>query len=37
MIPLHHKYFTGTEIKEMILFYSKDLGQRAIKVTPHLI
>jgi uncharacterized protein len=37
MIPLYHKYFTGAEVKEMIRFYSTDLGQKTIKVMPNLM
>lgn len=37
MIPLYHKYFTGDEIKEMIRFYSTDLGQKTVKVLPALM
>jgi uncharacterized protein len=37
MIPLYDKYFTGAEIKEMIRFYSTDLGQKAIRVMPALM
>jgi hypothetical protein len=37
MIPLYHRYFTGAEVKEMIRFYSTDLGQKTIKVMPALM
>ncbi len=37
MIPIYHRYFTAAEIKEMIRFYSTDLGQKTIKVMPALM
>lgn len=37
MIPLYHKHFTGAEIKEMIRFYSTDLGRKTIRVMPTLV
>ncbi|HJY75531.1 MAG TPA: DUF2059 domain-containing protein [Burkholderiales bacterium] len=37
MIPLYGKYFTGAEIKQMLQFYSTDLGQKTIKVMPALL
>ena len=37
MIPLYHKYFTSAELKEMIRFYSTDLGKKTIKVMPNLL
>jgi len=36
-IPLYGKYFTGAEIKQMLQFYSTDLGQKTIKVMPALL
>ncbi len=37
IIPIYHKYFTAAELKEMIRFYSTDLGQKTIKVMPTLM
>ena len=37
VIPIYDKYFTGEEIKEMIRFYSTDLGKKTIKVMPSLL
>ena len=37
VIPLYGKYFTGPEVKEMIRFYSTELGQKAIRVMPALM
>jgi hypothetical protein len=37
MFPIYHKYFTGAEIKEMIRFYSTDLGKKTIRVMPALM
>jgi uncharacterized protein len=37
VIPIYHKYFTAAELKEMIRFYSTDLGQKTIKVMPSLM
>jgi len=35
-VPLYHKYFTASEVKEMIVFYASPLGQKTIKVMPAL-
>jgi len=37
VIPLYDKYFTGEEIKQMIAFYSSDLGRKTISVMPSLL
>jgi len=37
VIPIYHKHFTGPEIKEMIRFYSTDLGKKTIRVMPMLV
>lgn len=37
VIPLYGKYFTASEIKGMIAFYSTDLGKKAISVMPSLM
>jgi hypothetical protein len=37
VIPIYHKYFTGEEIREMIRFYSSDLGRKTIRIMPALI
>jgi len=37
MIPVYHKYYTGKEIKELIRFYSTDLGRKTIRVMPALL
>ncbi|HYD63673.1 MAG TPA: DUF2059 domain-containing protein [Noviherbaspirillum sp.] len=37
IIPIYHKYFTADEVKEMIRFYSTDLGQKMIKTMPALV
>ncbi|MBI1397240.1 MAG: DUF2059 domain-containing protein [Betaproteobacteria bacterium] len=37
MIPIYHRHFTDDEIREMIRFYSTDLGQKTIRVMPSLI
>lgn len=37
IIPIYHKYFTAAELKEMIQFYSTDLGQKTIRVMPSLL
>jgi hypothetical protein len=36
MIPLYDKYFSAAEIKEMIRFYSTDLGRKVVRVLPAL-
>ncbi|MDR2209268.1 MAG: DUF2059 domain-containing protein [Azoarcus sp.] len=36
-IPLYHKYFTAAEVKEMIRFYSTDLGKKTIRLMPALM
>jgi len=36
-ILIYHKYFTASETKEMITFYSTDLGKKAIRVMPSLM
>lgn len=37
IIPIYDKYFTDDELKEMIRFYSSDLGRKAIKVMPSIM
>jgi uncharacterized protein len=37
VIPVYHKYFTASEIKEMIAFYGTPLGQKTIRVMPALV
>lgn len=37
MVPMYHKYFTAVEIKEMMRFYSSDLGKKTIRVMPELL
>lgn len=37
IIPIYHKHFTGAELKELIKFYSTDIGQKTIKVMPALM
>lgn len=37
VIPLYDKYFTADEIKQMIAFYSTDLGKKTIRVMPQLL
>lgn len=37
MIRLYHKYYTGKEIKELLRFYSTDLGRKTIQVMPALL
>ncbi|MDA8138154.1 MAG: DUF2059 domain-containing protein [Desulfobacteraceae bacterium] len=37
IIPIYHKYFSAGEIKEIIQFYSTDLGKKTIKVMPVLV
>jgi uncharacterized protein len=37
VIPLYSKYFTASEIKGMIAFYSTDLGKKTISVMPSLM
>lgn len=37
IIPVYHKYFTADEIKQMIRFYSTDLGKKTIQVMPSLL
>ena len=36
LVPIYAKYFTGPEIKEMIVFYSTPLGQKTVSVLPQL-
>jgi hypothetical protein len=36
VIPLYDKHFTAAEVREMIKFYSTDLGKKLIKVMPAL-
>jgi hypothetical protein len=37
VIPMYSKYFTASEIKQMVQFYSTELGQKVIKVMPALV
>lgn len=37
VIPLYHKYFSASEIRGMIAFYSTDLGKKTISVMPSLM
>ncbi|MBC7982410.1 MAG: DUF2059 domain-containing protein [Candidatus Obscuribacterales bacterium] len=37
VIPIYHNFFTGLEIKEMIRFYSTELGKKTIRVMPALM
>ncbi|MDB5808868.1 MAG: hypothetical protein JWN94_990 [Betaproteobacteria bacterium] len=37
VIPMYSKYFTAIEIKQMVQFYSTDLGQKVIKIMPALM
>jgi hypothetical protein len=34
---IYHKYFTAEEVKEMIQFYSTDLGKKTLRIMPALI
>ncbi len=36
-VPIYHKHFTGAEVKEMIRFYSTDLGKKLIRVSQALM
>jgi len=36
-VLLYHKYFTHDEVKQMIVFYSSDLGRKTIQVMPMLL
>ena len=36
-IGIYHRFFSGPEIKEMIQFYSTDLGQKMIATMPQLM
>jgi hypothetical protein len=35
--PLYDKYFTESELKELVAFYKSPIGQKAISVTPNLL
>jgi uncharacterized protein len=37
VVPLYTKYFTGVEVKELIGFYSTDLGKRLVGAMPGLM
>jgi hypothetical protein len=37
VVPIYHRYFTAAEIKELLRFYSTDLGKKAIRVMPALM
>lgn len=37
IIPVYHKHYTGKEIKELLRFYSTDLGRKTIQVMPALM
>jgi uncharacterized protein len=37
IVPLYAKYFTGTEVKELIRFYSTDLGKKLVDAMPGLM
>lgn len=37
VIPVYHKHYTGKEIKELLRFYSTDLGRKTIQVMPALM
>jgi len=37
MIAVYHKYYTDKEIKELLRFYSTDLGVKTIQVMPALM
>ncbi len=37
VVPLYTKYFTGAEVKELIGFYSTDLGKRLVGAMPGLM
>ena len=37
IIPIYHKYYTASDIKEMLRFYSTPLGQKMIRVMPTLV
>lgn len=35
--PLYDKYFTESELKELVAFYKSPIGQKSISVTPALL
>ncbi len=37
IIPLYHKYFTKTEIEELLAFYETPLGKKTIATLPQLM
>ena len=37
IIPIYHKHFSASEIKEIIQFYSTDLGKKTIRLMPVLM
>lgn len=37
MIPVYHKHFTHSEIRELLAFYESDVGRKSIKVLPSLV
>lgn len=37
IIPIYHKHFSASEIKEIIQFYSTDLGKKTIRLMPALM
>jgi hypothetical protein len=36
MVPVHAKYFTEAEVKDLILFYESPLGRKLTEVTPKI-
>ena len=37
VIPIYDKYYSDTDIKDLIKFYQTDIGKKTIKVMPNLI
>ena len=37
VVSLYHKYFDHAEVKQLMAFYSTDLGKKAVRVMPALV
>jgi hypothetical protein len=37
VVPIYSKYFSHAEIRELLVFYQSDVGQKAIAVLPQVI
>src|SRR5262245_22418803 len=37
VVSLYHKYFDHAEVKQLLAFYSTDLGKKAVRIMPALV